>query len=95
VDRIVVQPGHGVLVQALTAGDRIGGSIYFVADNGAKYLLSQKARETFGYADAKAQALPSPLLSMLPSGPDLDPAAAARGVKGPTTSTCPTGPAAK
>ncbi|MBM9624497.1 type VII secretion protein EccB [Streptomyces zhihengii] len=90
MDRIVVRPGRGVLVQALTAGGRpAGGSTYLVSDNGAKYLLTQQAIEAFGYAETKAQTLPSPLLSMLPTGPDLDPVTAMSGVKGPITSACP------
>ncbi|WP_405576358.1 type VII secretion protein EccB [Streptomyces sp. NBC_01092] len=89
VDRLIVRPGRGVLVQALSAGGKaVGDTTYFVSDNGVKYRVrSGQALQALGYADAKAQPLPSPLLSMLPSGPDLDVKAAALG-EGATTAGC-------
>ncbi|MFD9393346.1 type VII secretion protein EccB [Streptomyces sp. NPDC060000] len=109
VDGIVVRPGHGALVRALGAsGATVGDTTYFVADNGVKYRVpSGAALKALGYADGDVVALPSPLLSMLPSGPDLDPDAAARsgsaqvtgpacgtGAAGPGGSSGPTGPGA-
>ncbi|MFB7533195.1 type VII secretion protein EccB [Streptomyces sp. NPDC056178] len=92
VDATAVRPGHGALVKALGAGGTdIGATTYFVADNGVKYrLLSRAAQKALGYDGATPQALPSPLLAMLPSGPDLSPeaAAAGRGV-GTTAPSCP------
>ncbi|MFJ1623887.1 type VII secretion protein EccB [Streptomyces sp. NPDC088190] len=94
VDATAVRPGHGALVKALGAGGTdVGSTTYFVADNGVKYrLLSQAAQKALGYDGAAAQALPSPILAMLPSGPDLSPeaAAAGRGV-GTTAPSCPRG----
>ncbi|MET9658272.1 type VII secretion protein EccB [Streptomyces sp. NPDC006510] len=92
VDATAVRPGHGALVKALGAGGTdVGSTTYFVADNGVKYrLLSRATQKALGYDGAVAQALPSPLLAMLPSGPDLSPeaAAAGRGV-GTTEPSCP------
>ncbi|MFB7212253.1 type VII secretion protein EccB [Streptomyces sp. NPDC056255] len=92
VDATAVRPGHGALVKALGAGGTdVGSTTYFVADNGVKYrLLSRAAQRALGYDGASVQALPSPLLAMLPSGPDLSPeaAAAGRGV-GTTAPSCP------
>jgi len=92
VDRVVVRPGHGALVRALAAkGEAAGTDTYLVSDNGAKYRLSPQALEAFGYTDADVRRLPLPLLSMLASGPDLDPASAARGRKRTTTPACARG----
>ncbi|MEU6537081.1 type VII secretion protein EccB [Streptomyces sp. NPDC047000] len=79
VDAVVVRPGHGALVRVLGAGGaRVGATTYFVADDGVKYRVpSAAALKALGYTEADAVALPSPLLSMLASGPDLDPDAAA------------------
>jgi type VII secretion protein EccB len=78
VDATVVQPGHGALVKALSAsGKTVGTTLYLVTDAGEKYLVpSQAALSALGYGQNNEVALPAPLLSMLPSGPDLDPAAA-------------------
>ncbi|KUN29795.1 type VII secretion protein EccB [Streptomyces antibioticus] len=90
VDGVVVRPGHGALVRALGAdGTAVGDTTYLVTDNGVKYRVpSTAALEALGQSAASARALPAPLLSMLPTGPDLDPAAAT-GASRPHT----TGPA--
>ncbi|MEV6160697.1 type VII secretion protein EccB [Streptomyces sp. NPDC052052] len=92
VDATTVRPGHGALVKALGAGGTdIGSTTYFVADDGVKYrLLSQAAQKALGYDGVSAQALPSPLLAMLPSGPDLSTEAASAGrTTGTTAPSCP------
>ncbi|MFF5158009.1 type VII secretion protein EccB [Streptomyces sp. NPDC000348] len=87
VDDVVVRPGHGALVRALGAGGTpVGDTTYLVADNGVKYRVpSRAALEALGYASGDVVALPSPLLSMLKSGPDLAPGAAAQGRTAPST----------
>ncbi|MFC4508305.1 MULTISPECIES: type VII secretion protein EccB [Streptomyces] len=79
VDATVIRPGHGALVRALTAsGAKLGDTTYFVADSGIKYRVPDAAAlKALGYTDSDVKALPSPLLSMLPSGPVLSPEAAA------------------
>jgi type VII secretion protein EccB len=88
VDAVVVRPGHAVVVRALGAGGTAAGdTTYFVAEDGVKYRVpSADALKALGYGDRDVVALPSPLLSMLRSGPDLDPRAAAAGGSARTTS---------
>ncbi|MFH8579376.1 type VII secretion protein EccB [Streptomyces zaomyceticus] len=74
-DRISVRPGGGALVRALS-GAGTAGATYLVADNGVKYPLpTQEATKVLGYAGATPVGVPSTLLTMLPSGLGLDPAA--------------------
>lgn len=81
VDSISVRPSGGSLVRALSsAGASVGDTTYLVTDTGMKYRLSSKGAATaLGYDLSAAQPLPSPLLGMLPTGPDLSPEAAAAG----------------
>jgi type VII secretion protein EccB len=81
VSRITVPPSRGVLVQALgAAGTNLGSTLYLVTDTGVKYRLgSLEAAKALGYSEAGVAGLPSLLLSMLPSGPDLSPQAAEQG----------------
>ncbi|MGW0812783.1 type VII secretion protein EccB [Streptomyces viridiviolaceus] len=91
VDRVVVRPGRAALVRALGAGGAsMGTTTYLVDDTGTKFRVpTAKALEALGYGEGLVTALPSPLLSMLPSGPALDPEAAV-GAAAPTLQTqCP------
>ncbi|MFF2525165.1 type VII secretion protein EccB [Streptomyces liangshanensis] len=91
VGRIVVRPGGGALVHALGAGGGdVGGTVYLVTDTGMKYRMSGRALTALGYTQAQAQGLPSPLLAMLPTGPDLSPEAAAAGRGVGTAPPCAT-----
>ncbi|MFF0742977.1 type VII secretion protein EccB [Streptomyces sp. NPDC004111] len=78
VDGLEVRPGGGTLVQALGAGGSvIGTTSYLVTDVGVKYRLPDaKSVERLGLKGGRAQAVPSRLLDMLPTGPVLDAAAA-------------------
>ncbi|MFK4103142.1 type VII secretion protein EccB [Streptomyces sp. NPDC019531] len=89
VDAITVRPGKGALARALGAGgNALGNTMYLVTDSGVKYrLTSQQAVKALGYAGTRPQALPAPLLAMLPTGPDLDPESASTG-KHIITSRC-------
>ncbi|MEU1484120.1 type VII secretion protein EccB [Streptomyces sp. NPDC005752] len=77
-DATVVRPGHGALVRALHAsGAAHAGTTYLVAENGVKYRVSAKdSLAALGYADGDISSVPAPLLATLPTGADLDPAAA-------------------
>ncbi|CAL9427458.1 type VII secretion protein EccB [Streptomyces sp. DH-12] len=90
VDAIAVQAGKGSLVRALSAsGSALGDTTYLVTDEGVKYrLLSQEGVEALGYGGVEARTMPSPLLAMLPSGPDLTPEAASSG-EARVTLRCP------
>lgn len=78
VDGLDVRPGGGALVQALGAGGSvIGTTTYLVTDVGIKYRLPDaKSVERLGLKGGHAQAVPSRLLDMLPTGPVLDAAVA-------------------
>ncbi|MFC5170885.1 type VII secretion protein EccB [Streptomyces mutomycini] len=77
-DATVVRPGHGALVRALHAsGAAHAGTTYLVAENGVKYRVSAKdSLAALGYAEGDISSVPAPLLAALPTGADLDPAAA-------------------
>ncbi|MEU4263123.1 type VII secretion protein EccB [Streptomyces argenteolus] len=77
-DATVVRPGRGALVRALHAsGAAHAGTTYLVAENGVKYRVSAKdSLAALGYADGDISSVPAPLLAALPTGADLDPAAA-------------------
>ncbi|MFJ4961829.1 type VII secretion protein EccB [Streptomyces sp. NPDC088729] len=82
-DATVVRPGRGALVRALHAsGAAHAQTTYLVAENGVKYRVSAKDSLTaLGYAEGDVASVPAPLLATLPTGADLDPAAAAGGAR--------------
>ncbi|WP_409468607.1 type VII secretion protein EccB [Streptomyces sp. HC307] len=88
VDGIVVPPRHGALVRVLgAAGGPLGDTTYLVTENGVKYRVDgEKSLGALGYTVQDAVQLPSPLLAMLPTGPDLTSDAAA-GVTSPRTTS--------
>ncbi|GGP64595.1 type VII secretion protein EccB [Streptomyces calvus] len=77
-DATVVRPGHGALVRALHAsGAAHAGTTYLVAENGVKYRVSsEKSLDALGYQASDIGSVPAPLLASLPTGADLDEAAA-------------------
>ncbi|MFJ9590987.1 type VII secretion protein EccB [Streptomyces acidicola] len=90
VERVTVPPGRGVLVRALGAGGgKVGTTLYLVTDSGVKYrLASQESAAALGYKGETPQQMPSLMLSMLPSGPDLHQAAAQTGRADVTAPRC-------
>ncbi|MGC4983039.1 type VII secretion protein EccB [Streptomyces sp. DT193] len=87
VDAIAVRPGAGAVVRALAAGGgELGDTTYLVTDTGVKYRMpSGQAVADLGYGGTEPAALPSTLLEMLPTGPDLDPDAASGATAARTT----------
>src|ERR1022692_1415800 len=81
VDRIALPPGAGALVGAAPGTGQAAGAIsYFLVSGGRRYALaSQSVAAMLGY-DLSTQAvlLPAGVLDLIPSGPALDPAEAAR-----------------
>ncbi|CAO0837729.1 Type VII secretion protein EccB OS=Streptomyces microflavus OX=1919 GN=Smic_63920 PE=4 SV=1 [Streptomyces microflavus] len=77
-DATVVRPGRGALVRALHAsGAAHAGTTYLVAENGVKYRVPAKdSLGALGYGEGDIGSVPAPLLAALPTGADLDPAAA-------------------
>lgn len=90
VDSIAARAGKGSLVRALSAsGSAMGDTTYLVTDTGVKYrLLSQEGARALGYEGVEERTMPSPMLAMLPSGPDLTPEAASSG-EARVTLRCP------
>ncbi|MCX5400455.1 type VII secretion protein EccB [Streptomyces sp. NBC_00102] len=92
-DRITVPAGRGALVRALGAGGTaMGDTVYLVTDTGMKYRVpTSQALEALGFTTSDIRTMPSTLLSLLPTGPDLSPSAAAGGTSSATAPRC--GPA--
>ncbi|MEW2168177.1 type VII secretion protein EccB [Streptomyces sp. NPDC007084] len=90
VDRITAAPGKAALVRALSAaGGDLGSTLYLVTDEGAKYRVADaEAASALGLDPSAAQELPSMLLAMLPTGPDLSPKAAENGKAANTAARC-------
>ncbi|EFG03553.1 type VII secretion protein EccB (plasmid) [Streptomyces clavuligerus] len=91
VDGITVRPGGGALAVALGAGGGVRGTTtYLVTDVGVKHRIGgADAAQRLGLKGARAQAVPSRLLDMLPSGPELSVSAAANGGAQRSVSTNP------
>ncbi|MEC4020223.1 type VII secretion protein EccB [Streptomyces sp. H27-D2] len=71
-DRVAVRPGGGALVKALSSSGA-GGVYYLVTESGAKYRVAgEEGLKQLGYSAEQAVRLPSALLGMLATGPDLD-----------------------
>jgi type VII secretion protein EccB len=97
-DRVVVPGGHGALVRILPAPDAPTPNTtrYLITDQGIKYALprdgADSVQQALGYAGVTPTPVPSFLLSLLPSGPALDPAAAGLPVAAAEPSAGPTSP---
>ncbi|MGP3985813.1 type VII secretion protein EccB [Streptomyces sp. 3N207] len=90
VHRTAVPPGGGALVHALGAGGGdVGDTLYLVTDTGMKYRVpSGDGLKALGYNEKQAQGIPSALLSMLPTGPDLTRKSASKGRGDSTAPRC-------
>jgi type VII secretion protein EccB len=78
-DRVYVRPGWAAVVEAMPSAKAEVGTLTVVADTGRRYpVVSQEVLATLGYGDARPVRLPGGVVARLPSGPALDPAAAAR-----------------
>jgi type VII secretion protein EccB len=75
-DRVVVPPGSGALVRTET------GVVSLVTDLGRRHAVPvPDALAALGYSGQEPVAVPSQVVALLPGGPALDPAAAARPVQ--------------
>lgn len=76
-DLVVVPPGHGAVVEAAPAPGAGGGAVSVVTDLGRRYAMSDpQVPAMLGYGGVRPLRLPSTLVSLIPAGPALDPAAA-------------------
>ncbi|MGR6319127.1 type VII secretion protein EccB [Micromonospora soli] len=76
-DRVVVEPGRGAVVESAAAPGAAGGAISVVTDLGRRYVLAgADVLGMLGYAGVRPVRLPAGLVSLVPAGSPLDPAAA-------------------
>ncbi|TCC04238.1 type VII secretion protein EccB [Kribbella soli] len=78
-DVVVVQPGHGAVVEAMASPAQPAGSgaLSFVSDLGRRYQLANRdVLGVLGYDQPPVVRLPAELISRLPAGHALDPDAA-------------------
>jgi type VII secretion protein EccB len=76
-DRVLVPGGRVAIVRVLAAPTATSGPYYVITDLGIKYgVPSAGALNLLGYSPEQAVDVPSSLVSTVPAGPALDPAAA-------------------
>lgn len=75
-DRVMLPGGYGSLLRSQVSPDSDGGTVYLVTDQGWKFGMTPEVLEAFGYTDVTATPVPSELLDLLATGPDLSQAAA-------------------
>jgi len=72
-DRVVVQPGAGLLARTQPAAGQPGIGLYVVTDDGAKYpVASTAASAALGLPVSGAVTVSADLLALLPTGPVLE-----------------------
>lgn len=79
---VAVPAGRGMLVAPPGQVRDTALKIYLVV-GGVKYPLSPQAMSALGYATSLVRIVPDPVLSLIPSGPVLDPEAAQKDVRWP------------
>jgi hypothetical protein len=78
-DWIAVPPGRGAVVESLASPGGAGGSLAVITDLGQRFAVpSVDVLQKLGYGDVTPQRLPAALVSLVPPGRALDPAAAGR-----------------
>jgi type VII secretion protein EccB len=81
-DEVLVPSGHVAVVRAMASPDAVSGAYYVVADLGVRYFVASDAvLKALGYDPAAATDVPASLLTLVPSGPALDPTAAVQPVQ--------------
>ncbi|WFE98938.1 type VII secretion protein EccB [Micromonospora sp. WMMD964] len=76
-DHVLVEPGRGAVVEATAAPGATGGAVSVVTDLGRRYVLSDReVLPMLGYGGVRPLRLPAGLVSLVPAGATLDPAAA-------------------
>ena len=75
-DHVWLPGGSGALVRAAASPKAKGGTVFLVTDQGWKFGLTSAARSALGYRGVKPAPIPSALVALLPTGPDLSQSAA-------------------
>lgn len=77
VDRVIVEPGRGALVEAAAAPGATGGTVSLVTDLGRRYpVAGTEVLAMLGYGDVAPLRLPAGLVALVPAGEALDPVSA-------------------
>jgi type VII secretion protein EccB len=80
-DRIAVPPGGGAVVRVMASPTSAIAGYYLVTDLAVRYAVaSDDVLKMLGYRPDQAIGMPAGLVQLIPSGPALDPAAAAQPV---------------
>ncbi|MDQ4038118.1 MAG: type VII secretion protein EccB [Actinomycetota bacterium] len=79
-DRVLVEPGHGAIVEERASASSDTGTRYLVTDEGRRYPLSVEVQTLLGYGNVLPIALPASLIARVPAGSALDPRAAQQAV---------------
>ncbi|GIJ26621.1 type VII secretion protein EccB [Micromonospora qiuiae] len=76
-DHVIVEPGRGALVESVAAPGAPGGAISVVTDLGRRHVLADAGVPAMlGYGETRPLRLPAGVVSLVPAGAALDPAAA-------------------
>ncbi|WP_406044244.1 type VII secretion protein EccB [Micromonospora sp. NBC_00898] len=75
-DQVLVEPGRGAVVESAAAPGASGGAVCVVTDLGRRYVLAGEVLGMLGYSGVRPVRLPASLVSLVPAGSPLDPAAA-------------------
>jgi type VII secretion protein EccB len=78
-NKIAIRHGRGVIVEAMSSATSTNGTLSLVTDSGTRYAIANReVLGRLGYAGVTPVRLPAELVTTLPAGPALDPAAARR-----------------
>lgn len=76
---VLMSSGFGALVRSVPAQGVATGPVFLVTDEGRRYVLTDaEARKALGFLNAPVQSVPAGFVDLLPAGPVLSRAAAAR-----------------
>ncbi|HKD99236.1 MAG TPA: type VII secretion protein EccB [Micromonosporaceae bacterium] len=79
VDRMAVPPGRAAVVRVMASANSTISGYYLVTDLGFRYAVAtDDVLKMLGYRPDQAVAMPSAVVALIPSGPALDPTAAAQ-----------------
>src|SRR5690606_24736928 len=87
-DQVMIAGGRGAVLQGIphAGADQTSETLYLLTDQGIRYPMGAAAAEALGYGGVDPVAVPTELLAMVPTGPELNPQVARTEVR-------PAGPA--
>jgi type VII secretion protein EccB len=93
-DRVALPGGRAALAATLLpSGSTATGNVYVVTDQGVKYPMPREntaaVQSSLGFAGVRPVSVPSSILALIPTGPALDPTAAALFVAPDTVTATP------